>query len=100
MITKTLGGLSVAEFNELIGTYIEREDPHAISLDVLAELDAESRQREMPADFEFLGRVVQGRLRLVPLLKTGPTEIHGNEIIFPNGWRVIVQVKPPAPAKA
>ncbi len=98
MITKIPGGLSPVEFDQLIDTYIEREDPHAISLDVLVELDTEATPRAKPIPFEFLGRFVAGRLELLPLLPTGSFEVEDNEIRLPNGWRVVMQVKPPTPA--
>ena len=100
MITKIPGGLAASEFDQLIDTYIEREDPHAISLDVLAELDAETLAAAEPVVFEFLGRFVAGRLELLPLLQTGSLEVEDNEIRFPNGWRVALQVRPPAFATA
>ncbi len=97
MLPKVPGGLSPAEFDKLIEAYIEREDPHAISLDVLAELD-ESLPTE-PFGLEFLGRVVNGELELMPLPQVKVAQVRGNEIVFANGWRVIVEVKPPDPVK-
>lgn len=37
MVTKIPGGLSSDEFDALIDRLIEQKDPHALSLDVLAE---------------------------------------------------------------
>ncbi len=87
------GGLSAAEFDELIDRFIEREDPHAISLDVLAELDAQN-QLELPHEtplntFEFLGKFEGQQLKLFPLVKSSTMEVADNEIRFPNGWRVV-----------
>ena len=97
MITKTLGGLSPAEFDELIDHFIEREDPYAISLDVLAELDT---QNSLPTSaeqvaFEFLGRVVGKEVELFPLAESPVLEIKDNQIHLPNGWRVVLQLEPP-----
>jgi len=57
MVSKTVGGLSPAEFDELIDHFIEEEDPYAISLDVLLDLDAPRFEAEQ-SGFEFVGRVV------------------------------------------
>lgn len=97
MITKTLGGLSPAEFDDLIDDFIEREDPVAISLDVLAELDSENSpptSAEQVA-FEFLGRVVGKELELFSLAESSILEVKDNEIHLPNGWRVVLQLEPP-----
>lgn len=99
MVTKTPGGLAPATFDQLIDHFIEREDPHAISLDVFTEIDAYMQtETSLPKEtlsFEFLGRFVRGQLELLPLLKSSLFEIKGNEICFPNGWRIVLQVEPP-----
>ncbi len=53
MLPTTLGGLSPDEFDQLIDSFIEREDPYAISLDVLAELDdllAKSHEKDWQSE--------------------------------------------------
>ena len=65
MLPTTLGGLSPDEFDQLIDSFIEREDPYAISLDVLMELDGMS---SMPTEPE-----------------PSVLEVKGNEIRLANG---------------
>lgn len=95
MVSKTVGGLSPAEFDELIDSFIEEEDPYAISLDVLLDLDAQSHKAEQNG-FEFVGRVVGKQLELFSLAESSALQVAGNEIRLPNGWRLVLQVEPPS----
>ena len=95
MVSKTVGGLSPAEFDELIDSFIEEEDPYAISLDVLLDVDAPSVEAEQNG-FEFVGRVVGKQLELFSLAESSALQVAGNEIRLPNGWRLVLQVEPPS----
>ena len=95
MVSKTVGGLSPAEFDELIDSFIEEEDPYAISLDVLLDLDAQSAEAQQ-SGFEFVGRVVGKQLELFSLAESSALQVAGNEIRLPNGWRLVLQVEPPS----
>ena len=96
MISKVPGSLTPEAFDSLIEAYIEQEDAHAVSLSVLAELDAQAGGTEETVDFELIVRMVKGQLDLVPLTASGEFEVRGNEVILADGRRVVVQVKPPA----
>ena len=95
MVSKTVGGLSPAEFDELIDSFIEEEDPYAISLDVLLDLDGQGHEAEQNG-FEFVGRVVGKQLELFSLAESSALQVAGNEIRLPNGWRLVLQVEPPS----
>lgn len=99
MVTKIPGGLSSDEFDLLIDRFIEQEDPHAVSLDVLTELDAQNRQQLATGiesdSFDVWVKFEEEQLKLFPLARASNVEVTDNEIRFPNGWRVVLQVEPP-----
>lgn len=99
MVTKIPGGLSSNEFDALIDQFIEQEDPHAVSLEVLTELDAQNRQELAttvgPDSFDVWVRFEEQQLKMFPIAKASNVEVTDNEIRFPNGWRVVLQVEPP-----
>lgn len=97
MITKVPGGKSAKKFDQILDDFLGQQDPHAVALDVMAEMELPqggAQQEIKGLGFEFFGRLNDGKLELFPL-SSGELEFEGNRIRLPNGWKIVLQVEPP-----
>jgi hypothetical protein len=90
-MSKVLDGIEVAEFDQLIDRFIEREDPNAISFEALDEAARQQLDEVTTAHVELTGTIRDGQITFDPLADA-PIIVHGNEVVI-GGLRLVVNLR-------
>ncbi len=90
-MSKVLNGIEVAEFNQLIAQFIEREDPNAISFEALDEAARQQLEEVTTAHVELTGTIRDGQIAFDPLANA-PIIVYGNELII-GGLHLVVNLR-------
>jgi len=86
-----LDGIEVAEFNQLVNQFIEREDPNAISFEALDEAVRRQLDEVTTAHVELTGTVRGGQITF-DSPTSAPIIVRGNELII-GGLRLVVNLR-------
>ena len=90
-MSKVLDGIEVAEFDQLIAQFIEREDPNAISFEALDEAARQQLEKVTTAQVELTGTIRDGQITFDPLADA-PIIVYGNELVI-GGLRLVVNLR-------
>ena len=90
-MSKVLDGIEVAEFNQLIEQFVEREDPNAISAEALDQAARQQLERVATTRVELTGTIREGQIAFDPPADA-PIIVHGNELVI-GGLRLVVNLR-------
>ena len=90
-MSKVLDGIEVAEFNQLVSQFIEREDPNAISFEALDEAVRRQLDEVTTARVELTGTIRDDQITF-DSPANAPIIVHGNELII-GGLRLVVNLR-------
>lgn len=79
------------EFDQLIGQFIEREDPNAISIEALDEAARQQLEEVTTTRVEVTGTIREGQIAFDPPANA-PIMVQGNELII-GGLRLVVNLR-------
>ncbi len=91
-MSQVLDNLEAKEFDRLMGQFIEREDPNAISFAALDEATRQQLEQVTTTQVELTGTVRDGQITFDPPADA-PIIAHGNELVI-GGLHLVVHLRP------
>lgn len=85
-------GLQTNEFEKMVGNFIDREDPDAMSPTALDEAGRLELEQMAATNVELTGVIQEGQIIFDPP-PDAPIVVHGNELVI-GGLRLVVNLRP------